>query len=169
MTIRRILSQMSIFVTLASFVCVAPSWSAAQMKKGDNEQKIAAQWVDGLMKKDDEGVRGITQLPLYFDDSPPLTDVTQISSAFMAALATMVGPDVNARVGLKPGSPRTIVAFLSDEKGPPDDQTLKNMSLEREDIAVPVLVVQGGKPIGNLLIVLRNSKVARVFSAGKRN
>jgi hypothetical protein len=165
MTIRGILPRISIFVTLALLVCAAPPLSAAQMKKDDNAKQIAVQWVNALMKTDDEGVRRTTRLPLYFDDMAPLTDTKQVASAFMAALTKMVRPGDQERVGLRPGSPRSIVDFLTGEKGPPSDQMLKSMSVSKEDLAVPVLVIQGGKRIGTLLIVVRDSKVARVFTA----
>lgn len=169
MTILRILPRISMFVTLAVFVCVAPSHPAAQMNKNDGAQQIAVQWVNALMIKDDDVVGRITRLPLSFDDMAPLTGTAEVSSAFTAAFARMVRPNVEERVGLRPGAPLTVLEFFTDKKGPPDDQMLKNMSVSREDIAVPLQVVQGKEQIGTLLIVVRDSKVARIFTAAKKN
>jgi len=169
MTILRILPRISMFVTLAVFVCAAPSDPAAQMNKNNSEQQIAVQWVNALMMKDDKVVRRITRLPLAFDDMAPLTGTAEVSSAFTGAFAKMVRPNVEERVGLKAGAPTTVLEFFSDEKGPPNDQMLKNMSVSKEDIAVPVQVIQGKEQIGTLLIVVRDSKVARIFTAAKKN
>lgn len=160
------MSITKIFVALALFVSVVagPSYPGAEAAKSDSAKTTAVQWLNALLQKDDDGIRRTTAFPLYFDAMAPLTDADQVSSAFMTALATMVRPNVEERVGFKPGSPRTIVEFLTDEKGPPDDQMLKSMSLSKEDNAVPVGVLQGEKPIGTLFMIVRNSKVVRVFS-----
>lgn len=159
------------FVALALFVCViaGPSAPLAHAAGSDSAQTTAVQWFNALLQKDDDGVRRTTALPLYFDDMAPLTDVEPVSSAFMTALARMVRPNVDDRVGFKPGSPRTILEFLTDKKGPPDDQMLKSMSLRKDDSAVPVAVLQGEKQIGTLFIVVRNSKVVRVFTVVNKN
>ena len=164
------MSITKVFVALAFVsVVVCPSYPGAQAANSDSAKTTAVQWFNALLQKDDDGIRRTTTLPLYFDDMAPLTDAEQVSSGFMTALARMVRPNVEERVGFKPGSPRTILEFLTDKKGPPDDQMLKSMSLDKEDSAVPVEVLQGEKRIGTLFIVVRNSKVIRVFTAVNKN
>lgn len=160
-----------VFVALALFMCVVagPSCPLAQAAGSDSARTTAVQWFNALLQNDDDGVRRTTTLPLYFDDMSPLTDVQQVSSAFMTALTRMVRPGVEDRVGFKPGSPRTILEFLTGEQGPPDEQLLKSMSLRKEDSAVPVEVIQGGEQIGTLFVVVRNSKVVRVFTTLNKN
>jgi hypothetical protein len=160
-----------LFVALALFVSVVagPSYLGAQAAKSDSAKTTAVQWLNALLQKDEDGIRRTTTLPLYFDDMAPLTDAKQVSSAFMTALAPMVRPNVKERVGFKPGSPRTIPELLTGKNGPPDDQMLKSMSLRKEDSAVPVAALQGEKQIGTLFIVVRNSKVVRVFTAVNKN
>lgn len=165
------MSITKVFVALALFVSVVsgPSYSGAQAAESDSAKATAVQWFNALLKKDDDGIRRTTTLPLYFDDMAPLTDPEQVSSGFMTSLTRMVRPNVDERVGFKPGSSRTVLEFFTDKKGPPDDEMLKSMSLRKEDSMVPVEVLQGQKRIGTLFIVVRDSKVARVFTATSKN
>ena len=165
------MSMRKVFVALALFVSVVagPSYPGARAAKFDSAQTTAVQWVNALLQNDADGVRRTTSFPLYFDDNTPLTDVEQVSSAFMTALAFMVEQDIAERVGFKPGSSRTILEFLTDKKGPPDEQLLKSMSLRKQDRAVPLEVLQGVKQIGTLFIVVRDSKVVRVFTSMTRS
>ena len=124
--------------------------------------RIVDAWHAAIMAQQVAEIRDLTVLPLAFKKDE-LQSVREVAVAYVGGLREMLGTP-NGRARIHFGEPMTILELFADWNFSTDNAMMRRMKVQRQDIAVPVTVSDGGE--GTMMIIVRPGVrylVVRVF------